>query len=139
MPNRPGSDLVLDGCQVVAKRMPNSSGPVLAKRNRPTSCFSYSIPFFHRRSDHIVRDRPGSDLVLDGHVRLGPNGSVLEASRCVRIFRPSSGHPIRARSVARSGPVPACLLGYYWSMRERDARRKDAKVYLISLWPSQRL
>ena len=71
----------------------NSLGPVLAKRNRPASCFPHSIWFRSSTDglDHIVRNRPGSDLVLDGHVRLWPNGSGPEASWCARIIGPGSG------------------------------------------------
>ena len=36
--------------------------------------------------DHIVKNRPGSDL--DGLVRVWPNTSGLEASRCAGIIRP---------------------------------------------------
>ena len=71
----------------------NSLGPVLAKRNRRASCFPHSIRFRSSTDglDHIVRNRPGSDLVLDGHVRLWPNGSGPEASWCARIIGPGSG------------------------------------------------
>ena len=39
--------------------------------------------------------QPESDLVLADCVRLGPNGSGPEASRCARITRPVSGHRFR--------------------------------------------
>ena len=60
----------------------NSLGLVLAKRNRPASCFPHSIRFRSSTDvlDHIVRNRPESILVLNGHVRLWPNGSGPEAS-----------------------------------------------------------
>ena len=60
----------------------NSLGSVLAKRNRPASYFPHSIWFCSSTDglDHIVRNRPGSSLVLGGHVGLWPNGSGPEAS-----------------------------------------------------------
>ena len=39
--------------------------------------------------DHIVQNRPGSDL--DGLVRFQPSASGPEASQCARIIAPSSG------------------------------------------------
>ena len=41
--------------------------------------------------DNIVQNQPGSDLVLSDCVRLWPNGSGPEASRCATIIRPASG------------------------------------------------
>ena len=41
--------------------------------------------------DNIVQNQPGSDLVMAGCVRFGPNGSGPEASQCARIVRPASG------------------------------------------------
>ena len=55
------------------------------------SDFPHPIRFLSSKEgqDHIVQNRPGSDL--DGLVRLGPNASGPEASRGVRITRPGSG------------------------------------------------
>ena len=52
------------------------------------SDFPYPIQFlfFKVGIDYIVQNRPGSDL--DGLVRLWPNTSGLEASRCARIIGP---------------------------------------------------
>ena len=41
--------------------------------------------------DNTVQNQRGSDLVLAGCVRFGPNGSGPEASQCARIVRPASG------------------------------------------------
>ena len=41
--------------------------------------------------DNIVRNQPGSDLVVADCVRFWPNGSGPEASRCARIIQPASG------------------------------------------------
>ena len=46
--------------------------------------------------DNIVQNQPGSDIVLADCVRLWPNGSGPEASRCARIIRPASGQCFRA-------------------------------------------
>ena len=80
-------------CQVVAKRIRSGSKPVC--RNHWARFWQNGtgpLPVFCIQCgpDHIVRHRPGSDLVPDGHVRLCPNGSVLEASRCARIICPGS-------------------------------------------------
>ena len=52
------------------------------------SAFSHPIRFLSSKEgqDHIVQNRPGSDL--DGLVRFGPNASGPEASRGARIIRP---------------------------------------------------
>ena len=87
----------------------NSLGLVLAKHNRPASCFPHSIRFRSSTDglDHIVRNRPRSDLVLDGHVRLWPNGSGPEASWCARIIGPGSGKTEPARLWQNAtGPNP---------------------------------
>ena len=87
----------------------NSLGPVLAKRNRPASCFPHSIWFCSSTDglDHIVRNRPGSSLVLDGHVGLWPNGSGPEASWWARMIGPGSGKTQPARIRFDSGwPCP---------------------------------
>ena len=84
--------------QGLAKRIwsgskPESSGPVLAERNRPATSFplSDSVPFFRRRPDNIVQIQPGSNLVLVDCARFGPNGSGPEASQWAGIVRPASG------------------------------------------------
>ena len=46
--------------------------------------------------DNIVPNQPGSDLVLADYVKVWPNGSGPEASRCARIIRPASGQCFRA-------------------------------------------
>ena len=43
-----------------------------------------------------MENQPGTDLVLADCVRLGPNGSGPEASRCARIIGPASGQSLRA-------------------------------------------
>ena len=64
-----------------------------AGRNRPATSFPLlkSVPFFHRRPDNIVRNQPGSDLLLADCARFWPNGSGPEESQCARIIRPASG------------------------------------------------
>ena len=44
------------------------------------------LTFSKEGTDHIVQDRPGSDL--DGLVRVWPNTSGLEASWCIGIIWP---------------------------------------------------
>ena len=46
----------------------------------------FQLRFCKEGMDHIVPDRPGSDL--DGLVRVWPNTSRLEASRCAGIIWP---------------------------------------------------
>ena len=52
----------------------------------PTSRIRFSSVFSKEGIDHIVQIRPGSDL--DGLVRVWPNTSGLEASRCAGIIWP---------------------------------------------------
>ena len=52
----------------------------------PTSRIRFSSVFSKEGMDHIVQIRPGSDL--DGMVRVWPNTSGLEASRCAGIIGP---------------------------------------------------
>ena len=47
---------------------------------------SISVPFFQRSMDLVVQNRPRSDL--DGLVRVWPNTSGLEESRCTGILGP---------------------------------------------------
>ena len=73
------------------------------------SCFPHSIWFCSSTDglDHIVRNRPGSNLVLGGHVGLWPNGSGPEASWWARIIGPGSGKTQPARIRFDSGwPCP---------------------------------
>ena len=69
-----------------------SSGPVLAECNQPTTIgidpLLDSVAFFHRRFGPFTQDQAGSDLVLADCVRFWPNGSGPEASRCARVIRP---------------------------------------------------
>ena len=58
------------------------------------------------------RKQSGSDLVLDGPVRLWPNGSVPEASRCARIFRPGSGQTLLGRFGGRIRAGSSMFTGY---------------------------
>ena len=93
--NRPGSDL-----GGLARVWLLSSG-LKASRcvgfqagcNRPATSFPLlnSVPFFQRLPDNIVRNQPGSDLVLADCARFWPNGSGPEQSQCARIIRPASG------------------------------------------------
>ena len=48
----------------------------------------FQLRFCKEGMDH-AQNRPGSDL--DGLVRVWPNGSGPEASRCARIIQPASG------------------------------------------------
>ena len=107
----------------------NGTGPVLAKRNRPCSgktqparirfdsgwpcpvmakrirsgskpvCKNHRARFSQNGTGSVLakRNRPRSDLVLDGHVRLWPNGSNPEAGWCARIIRLGSGQPLPGR------------------------------------------
>ena len=54
----------------------------------PTSSilFSYAFQLQQEGMDHIVQNRPGSDL--DGLVRVGPNSCGLKASPVCRNLRP---------------------------------------------------
>ena len=52
----------------------------------PTSRISFSSAFPKEGMDHIVQNRPGSDL--DGLVRVWPKTSGLEALWCARIIGP---------------------------------------------------
>ena len=76
-----------------------------------------------------VRNRPGSDLVLGGHVRLWPNGSGPEASRCARICRPGFGKRQPARFWQNAtGPD---LIWFWVAMSgcgQTDPGRKEAGV-----------
>ena len=76
-----------------------------------------------------VRNRPGSDLVLGGHVRLWPNGSGPEASRCARICRPGFGKRQPARFWQNAtGPD---LIWFWVAMSgcgQTDPGRKEAVV-----------
>ena len=55
----------------------------------PSSRIRFGSVFPKEGPDRIVQNRPGSDL--DGLVRLWPNASGPEASRCARIIGPGSG------------------------------------------------
>ena len=52
----------------------------------PTSRIRFSSVFSKEGMDHIVQNRPGSDV--DGLVRVWPNAYGLEASRCAGIIWP---------------------------------------------------
>ena len=49
----------------------------------------FQLRFSKEGMDHIVYNRPGSDL--GGLVRVWPNASGLKASRCAESFGPVSG------------------------------------------------
>ena len=79
--------------------------------------------------DHTVRNRPGSDLVMDGHVRLWPSGSVPEASRCARIIGPGSSKTEPARFWQNApGPDPIWLWMAMLGCGQADQFRKQAGV-----------
>ena len=60
------------------------------------------VPFFSKEGiDHIVQNQPGS--TLDGLVRVWPNASGLEASRCAGIIRPGVWQDA-------TSPLPVSLL-----------------------------
>ena len=62
----------------------------------PTSRVRFSSVFTKEDMDHIVQNRPRSDL--DGLVKVWPNTSGLEASRCAGIIWPGfSGRTQPAR------------------------------------------
>ena len=72
-------------------------------------------------SGPVLANRPRSDLILDGHVRLWPNGSDLEASWSARIIKLGSGQPlpgrIRNRIWAGSSMFTGtvfCLSTFFW-------------------------
>ena len=64
-----------------------SPGLVLAECNQLAIC-RYQTQL-HSSTDSL--DQPGSNLVLVGFVRFWSNGSGLDASRCARIIRSTSG------------------------------------------------
>ena len=68
------------------------SDPPPAKRIRTTSGISLPARFWQNATRPVLAKHnwPGSDLVLDGHVRLWSNGSEPEASRCTARFRPTA-------------------------------------------------
>ena len=89
----------------------------LTERNRPAPVSNFQNWFRSSTDvpDNIVRNQPGSDLVLADCVTFCPNGSGPEASRCARIIRPASGQcfpasPDRMRigSVMFTGTLTGC-------------------------------
>ena len=100
MQSRPGSDL--DG---LVRVWPNTSGLEAcccagiigpgfwqdATGPLPVSHFQTRFRSSTDISDNTVQNQPGSDLVLAGCVRIWPNGSGPEASRCARVIQPASG------------------------------------------------
>ena len=111
--NQPESDLSLDGH---VRLWPNGSGLEASRYARiimPVSGKTELAQFWQNATGPVLakRDWPRSDLVLDGHVRLWPNGSDPEASWCARIIRLGSSQPLPGRILTISGLVPACLLG----------------------------
>ena len=84
--------------QVLAKHI-RSRNKLTCKVTRPgsgrTQSARYQFPTFtqlHSSTDgpdHIVKNQPGSDLVLANCVRFWPNDSSL--GQCARIIRPTSG------------------------------------------------
>ena len=93
-------------CQVVAKQILPGSKPI-SKHHRarfsqnpagplPVSHFQIRLPSSTDGPEHSMENQPGTDLVLADCVRLGPNGSGPEASRCARIIGPASGQSLRA-------------------------------------------
>ena len=68
---------------ITASVQPESGRIVYCRIRLPASV---SAPFFQRGVDHIVQNRARSDL--DGLVRVWPNASGLEASRCAGITGP---------------------------------------------------
>ena len=72
--------------------------------------------------DNIVRNQPGSDLVLADCVRFWPNGSGPEASRCARIIRPVLP--------SRSGPDANRIRHVYWVRSSRSKCSASTINYL---------
>ena len=68
---------------IMASRLPESGWIVYVGSNFP---HSFQLHFSKEGMDHIVQNRPGSDL--DGLVRVSPDASGLEASWCVGIIWP---------------------------------------------------
>ena len=99
-----------------------SSGPVLAERNRPATSFllSDSVALFHRR--------PGSDL--DGLDRFWPNSSGPEGSRCARIIWPGSDRPQPARYKFPTFRLGCFLPQMAW------VRLRNASLDLFWFWLS---
>ena len=103
--NRPGSDL--DG---LVRVWPNTSGLEASRcagiirpgfwqdatRPLPVSHFETRFRSSTDVPDNMVQNQPGSDLVLADCVRIGPNGSGPEASRCARIIQPASDQCFQA-------------------------------------------
>ena len=88
---------------ITASVQPKSARIVYARSDFP---HPFQFCFSKEGMDHIAQNRPGSDL--DGLVRVWPNASGLEASRCARIIRPGSGRTQPARyqfSTFRLGSV----------------------------------
>ena len=77
---------------VTASMQPESGRIVYVGSDFP---HPFQFCFSKKRMDHIAQNRPGSDL--NGLVRVWPNASGLEASRCARIIRPGSGRTQPAR------------------------------------------
>ena len=69
---------------VTASMQPESARILYAGSDFP---HPFQFCFSKECMDHIARNRPGSDL--DGVVRVWPNTSGLEASRCAGIIGPS--------------------------------------------------
>ena len=95
--------------QGLAKRIWSRSKPVcrnhrarfLAGRNRPATGFPLRSWFRSSTDgpDDVMRNQPGSDLVLADSVGFWPNGTDPEASRCARLIRPASGQHFQSDPV----------------------------------------
>ena len=72
------------GTAITASVQSESGRIVYAESDFPRP---FQFRFSKEGMDHIVRNRPGYNL--DGLVRLWPNASGLEASRCAGIIWPS--------------------------------------------------
>ena len=71
-----------------------SAGPVSGRTQQSPLPVSHFETRFRSSTDvpeNIVQNQPGSHSVLAVCVRLWPNGSGPEASRCARNIRPASG------------------------------------------------
>ena len=106
----------------------------MAKRIRSGSklmCKNHRAWFWQNRTGPVLakHNRPESDLTLDGHVRLWPNGSGLEASRYARIIMPVSGKTELARFWQNAtGPDPIWFWMAMSGCGQMDPIRKQAGV-----------
>ena len=89
----------------------------------PTSRVRFSSVFTKEDMDHIVQNRPRSDL--DGLVKVWPNTSGLEASRCAGIIWPGFWQDA-------NGPLPVSHFQTRFHRRPGQYRAKPARIRFSS-------